>query len=511
MKDQAQSRSYGQPELWGPAERATRRAGALAADAGGGKLTNVMGSDDGSMQRGGFRFVDLFAGVGGFHATLTALGGTCVFASEIDREAAEVYKRNWRHQVAGDIVPLTEGRMEVPEHDVLAAGFPCQPFSKSGFQRGMAETRGTLFGNIARVLEVRRPALVLLENVRNLAGPRHRDTWATIVTTLRELGYRVSGTPTVFSPHLLPPDRGGRPQIRDRVFITATYVGRERAEAEASDEPSLLYRPVETVDGEVWDPQRWDLVKHLPLSDDTQIAEVSRYRLSAEETRWINIWDDFVQVLRSRMPRLPGFPIWADEFVLEPAIDASTPAWKVNFLQKNSDLYREHRGAIDAWLARHNYLAGLPASRRKLEWQAQDSESLWSTILHLRPSGIRAKKPTYAPALVAITQTSIVGERKRRITPREAARMQGLPDWFDFGAQPDAASYKQMGNGVNVGAAYHVFRKHVIDNAEDVESRAPNVFAAVRGSDPNPDFYWTKGEDHAPHSIREEPADYPLI
>ncbi len=86
--------------------------------------------------------------------------------------------------MSGDIVPLTDPEVTVPKTDVLAAGFPCQPFSKSGFQRGMAETRGTLFWNIARILqdEKTRPAVVLLENVRNLAGPRHRDTtFVTIV------------------------------------------------------------------------------------------------------------------------------------------------------------------------------------------------------------------------------------------------------------------------------------------------------------------------------------------
>ena len=122
----------------------------------------------------GFTFVDLFAGIGGFHAALTAMGGKCVFASEIDPHASEVYQRNWGIDPLCDIVKATTDRMDVPEHDVLAAGFPCQPFSKSGFQRGMDEARGTLFWNILRVLEDRRPKVVLLDNVRNIAGPRHR-------------------------------------------------------------------------------------------------------------------------------------------------------------------------------------------------------------------------------------------------------------------------------------------------------------------------------------------------
>lgn len=428
-----------------------------------------------------FSYVDLFAGIGGFHAALGALDGQCVFASEIDPQAKAVYERNWATSVAGDIVPLTEGRMAVPSHDVLAAGFPCQPFSKSGRQRGMEETRGTLFWNISRVLEERRPGVILLENVRNLAGPRHAHTWQVIVTTLRNLGYNVSGVPTVFSPHNLPRELGGRPQTRDRVFITGTYVGKERAWAESPETPLVPNRPV----GE-WDPTSWSLLKDLPVQNDP--AARIEYGLSSTESDWIETWDEFVRLLRPRVGgRLPGFPIWADAFVDEPEIDDDTPAWKADFLRKNSDFYRAHRGVIDGWLERHGFLEHLPASRRKLEWQAQDSATLWDTVMHFRPSGIRAKKPSYVPALVAITQTSVVGELGRRLTPREAARLQGLPDWFDFGPQPDTATYRQMGNGVNVGAAYFIMRQHVLGDLENVRVVAPGLAAAVQAAPENPD------------------------
>lgn len=429
-----------------------------------------------------FSFADLFAGIGGFHAALSALGGQAAFASEIDPQASKVYRDNWKKDVAGDIIPLTEGVMEVPEHDVLTAGFPCQPFSKSGFQRGMEETRGTLFWNICRVLEERKPGVILLENVRNLAGPRHIRTWETIVASLRDLGYNVSGVPTVFSPHNLPPHLGGRPQTRDRVFITGTYVGPRKAWTDAVDEPLVLNKPV---DG--WDPMRWDLASDLPLQKDPSAR--LEYGLSSTETQWIDVWDEFIQVLRPRLlgGRLPGFPIWADALVDEPEIEEGTPDWKAEFLRKNSELYQEHRSVIEPWLQRHNYLQDLPASRRKLEWQAQETASLWDTVMHFRPSGIRAKKPTYLPALVAITQTSIIGSLGRRITPREAARLQGLPDWFDFGDQPDAATYKQMGNGVNVGAAYYILRQHVLKDRENVARVLPSLVQAVDGAPLNPD------------------------
>jgi DNA (cytosine-5)-methyltransferase 1 len=431
-----------------------------------------------------FTFADLFSGIGGFHATLGALGGECVFASEIDAQATAVYEANWGTRVSGDIVALTEGSVDVPRHDVLAAGFPCQPFSKSGNQRGMDETRGTLFWSICRILEARQPSVILLENVRNLAGPRHAETWRTIVRTLRDLGYAVSGSPTVFSPHLLAPERGGRPQVRERVFIAGTLVGATEAWRTATNEPTVPNLPVDD-----WDPQAWDLATNLPLESDGDIEEIARYRLSAAEVEWITVWEDLLSRLRPRLTttRLPGFPIWADDFVATPHITSETPAWKADFLRKNSDFYLAHRSVIDAWKARHGDLASLPASRRKLEWQAQDAATLWDTVMHFRPSGIRAKRATYLPALVAITQTSIVGDRRRRITPREAARLQGLPEWFDFGEQPDSATYRQLGNGVNVGAAYHVFRTHVLRDIGRVAAASPEVAEAVLDSPDGPD------------------------
>ena len=179
-----------------------------------------------------FTFIDLFAGIGGFHAALSAVGGKCVWASEIDEAASRVYAENWGLKPSGDIRAFTDPKVTsaIPPHDVLVAGFPCQPFSKSGHQLGFRDTtRGTLFFNICQILEARRPAVVFLENVRNLAGPRQRETWTTIIRELRNLGYRVPDEPTIFSPNLLPPELGGTPQVRERVFIVGIYVGSERA------------------------------------------------------------------------------------------------------------------------------------------------------------------------------------------------------------------------------------------------------------------------------------------
>lgn len=460
-----------------------------------------------------FTFSDLFAGIGGFHAALHAAGGDWVFASEIDNDAAAVYEHNWLRsprtshegtsppQVSGDIVALTDPEVRVPHSDVLAAGFPCQPFSKSGYQRGMDETRGTLFWNIARILQDERvrPSVVLLENVRNLAGPRHRDTtFRTIVATLRELGYRTASEPIVFSPHLLPRELGGRPQVRERVFILAHHVGRR-----AAQDPSNFDAPVVSGKGLglEWSKDQWDLERDLPLQPDSEVDE--RYFLESAERKMIATWDELLTEVAARLgsgERLPGFPIWYDDFrplsEAEDMIEMAAlrgdpvPRWKQDFLRKNALFWERHRDVIDRY---SHLLDSFPPSRRKFEWQAGPHRPLAETIMHFRPSGIRAKRPDYVPALVAITQTSILGDR-RRLTPRETARLQGLPDWFEFRQassnnsagilQKDAASYRQMGNGVNVGAAYFVFRRYVREHRDEIPA---HIVRAVDASPDNPD------------------------
>ncbi len=404
-----------------------------------------------------FKFVDLFAGIGGFHIALSDLGGECVFASEIDKDAQAIYRLNFeKHMkgpIVGDIIPLTDKTVSklIPEHDVLVGGFPCQPFSKSGAQLGMDETRGTLFYNIAKILEKRRPKVIVLENVRNLTGPKHKHTWSLIVRVLRDLGYHVSDIPSIVSPHSLSPKHGGTPQIRDRVYIVGVYVGKQKA-WKLADEPFVFNK--EKLDN--WKPTDWNLEKHL-LQEDSEIEEPLLYKVSKERLEVIEMWNNFLKTVGApKGKRLPGFPLWEFAMTTRPKLESDMPDWKIDFLKKNSAFYVENKQAIDAWRSTHPQLKDMNNSFRKLEWQAQDLKSIWDGVVQFRPSGVRVKKADYLPALVAMNQTSIVGSKKRTITVREAARLQAFPEDFTFGDQNPAKSFKQLGNAVSVGTVKFV-------------------------------------------------------
>jgi len=456
-----------------------------------------------------FTYGDLFAGIGGFAAALNAFHGEHAYSVEIDKDAAAVYARNWGHNPLGDVTKDATEEGFAPAQwngeerriDVLAGGFPCQPFSKSGAQKGMDEIRGTLFFNIMEIIKTQKPTVVMLENVRNLVGPRHVHEWQVIKERLHAAGYQVSETPAVFSPHQISPEFGGSPQVRERVFITGTRV----PEGQVRDPhvPPVRLLP------EVVMQREWDLLEDLNIDVDDEVPGTA---LSADEVAWIDHWEEWVQVVRElrirdadaigeTVRRLPGFPVWANVWtnskaernrLMYPA-GFKVPAWKANFLEKNWALYDglQERGDtkwLAAWLRKTRTF---PESRQKFEWQAQDETSLRNCVISFRPSGLRAKRMTHLPALVAITQTPVLGRGKRqgrRLSPTEAARLQGLPDEFDFGTQRDALTYKQLGNGVNTGVVWNVLKAHVARDAYLLEKteRGRSILEAVVSAPDDP-------------------------
>jgi DNA (cytosine-5)-methyltransferase 1 len=159
-----------------------------------------------------YKFIDLFAGIGGFHYALSSLGAKCVFASEWDRHASETYKNNFGLEPNGDITLINE--TEIPKHDILCGGFPCQAFSISGKRKGFDDIRGTLFFDIARIVNHHKPKVLFLENVKNLAKHDDGRTLTTIIKTLEGLEY------TVFNK-VFNASNFGLPQNRERVYIVA--------------------------------------------------------------------------------------------------------------------------------------------------------------------------------------------------------------------------------------------------------------------------------------------------
>ncbi|MBV1901088.1 MAG: DNA (cytosine-5-)-methyltransferase, partial [Kordiimonadaceae bacterium] len=148
-----------------------------------------------------FTFIDLFAGIGGLRRGFEAIGGKCIFTSEWDKYAQRTYRANFHddHHIDGDITKVPAG--DIPEHDVLLAGFPCQPFSLAGVSKknslGRAhgfedKTQGTLFFDVLRIIKHHRPPVFLLENVKNLKSHNKGDTFATIMGALKAAGYTLS-------------------------------------------------------------------------------------------------------------------------------------------------------------------------------------------------------------------------------------------------------------------------------------------------------------------------------
>lgn len=155
-------------------------------------------------------YVDLFAGIGGFRLALESFGAKCVFTSEWDKYAQQVYENNYGEKPHGDITKVNE--VDIPNHDLLCGGFPCQAFSVSGKQKGFKDTRGTLFFDIARILKHHSPRFVILENVKNILKHNNGQTLSTILKTLDDLNYDVFY-------ELLRGSNFGVPQHRERVFF----------------------------------------------------------------------------------------------------------------------------------------------------------------------------------------------------------------------------------------------------------------------------------------------------
>jgi site-specific DNA-cytosine methylase len=241
--------------------------------------------------------------------------------------------------------------------------------------------------------------------------------------------------------------------------------------------------------------------------DDADVPEGTR--LSPSDIEVLNLWDEVVVHFRTKGVKLPTFPMWSndwdstydltvvadeedegdedekededekdekedekdeDEKEGEKAAPAASrgavstrykiPLWKQKFIRQNRDFYAANSAFLGPWLRRARDTVGFTGAKRKLEWQAgkfQEDDSIWKLLFQFRPSGIRVKRANYSPALVAMAQIVYVGEKRRKLSPREVARLQSFPDSFRLPAAANVA-YKQFGNSVNVEVIQYAAR-----------------------------------------------------
>lgn len=406
------------------------------------------------------RFVDLFAGLGGFHLALHRLGHTCVFACEIDEGLQQLYHTNFGITPGGDIRAISV--IDVPSHEILCAGFPCQPFSKAGGQQGLAHPKwGDLFGYVLQIIDYHKPNYFMLENVPNLEKHDGGRTWAKMKSDLKASGYDILDK-------RLSPHRFGIPQIRERMFIVGSRSGLQN-----------FSWPEET--------------PHASLSIMSALEHdpPDARRLSPQLQRCLEVWQEFLDRFPKDMD-YPSFPIWSMEFGATYPFECTTPyalgvdrlrdykgshgrslsslskdkvmqalpshartpleqfpRWKIRFIQQNRDFYRVHQHWIDEWMPK---ILEFPSSQQKLEWNCKGEErNIWKFVLQIRASGVRVKRPTTSPSLIAQTDTQvpIVAWEKRYMAPRECAALQSMHELTCLPAS-SVHAFSALGNAVNV-------------------------------------------------------------
>lgn len=432
------------------------------------------------------KFVDLFSGLGGFHLALKRLGHTCVFASELNEVLRDVYELNHGLRPEGDItkVPLST----IPAHDILCAGFPCQPFSKAGGQAGFEHpVWGKLFHNVLGIIAHHHPRYVMLENVPNLENHDQGNTWAEIRSLLKAQGYHVIHK-------RLSPHQFGIPQIRERMFIIAS---------------------TDPLDDFQW--PRPDVSSATP--DIRQIIEVKPLDarpISEAVARCLDVWQDFLDRCPADV-ELPYYPLWTMEWgatypfedvtphvlgaralrkfrgshgidlaALKPVdrlsalpshartAESKFPDWKKNFIRWNREFYKANSHWIDGWLPQ---ILDFPSSYQKLEFNVRGGErDLSRYLLQTRASGVRVKRPTSSPSLVSMTSTQvpIIGWERRYLTVREGARLQSMQDFLHLPEHPTAA-FRALGNAVNVDLVQLV-AKHLLEHQAALTPMQPPLF-----------------------------------
>lgn len=399
------------------------------------------------------KFIDLFAGIGGFHYALKKIDKKSkpVLVSEIDKWAIEAYSlnHNYPSNKIFNIRDFTDDSEwakreldKIKGYDILFGGFPCQTFSNAGKKMGfLDDVKGTLFFDIAKILKDTKPKYILLENVKHLAKHDNGETWKTIRETLKKIGYLVPEEPILLSPHQF-----GIPQIRWRVFI-----------------PGILKSEVNLSQKEFEDTFNFDdsfKTKIKSIKFDSVVDENSI--ISDEKIlNTLKAWGDFIKnVKRPHGRTLPV--IWLDYMNSKNVEMQNMPEWKKKYIRDMKRTYVDNKEYIDSWMKK-NKVDKWQKRERKLEWQAgKDNYDYKNTYVQLRQSGYRFKKPDIFPTLVAMVQTSIFFDNSinswRYLSRDEVRRLQSFPKTFKYNV-PDYQTHKQFGNSVNVNVVEEVLKR----------------------------------------------------
>lgn len=395
----------------------------------------------------GLKFIDLCCGIGGFHYAMKNMGHECVLASDIDKNCRENYELNHNIKPIGDFTKMDV--KSIPQFDILCAGFPCQPFSKAGEQKGFEDKRGNLFFDICKIVQHHKPKYLILENVRNLSTHDKGNTWKVIKSKIDELHYYTYDTPIILNTLYF-----GVPQSRERVVILC----------KRKDLGTLPILP----------PISNKNKRKTSLQDIVEEKVDQKYRITNKLLVTEQVWDRFLALCTEHNIQVPKFPIWTDWWdsdgdnttVTKYDKNLSDAENKVNvakrqkafyqkyknWITKNREFYETHRRILQSWLVESRKKKLWCGAVRKMEWQTGGNESrtmkqvLWSP----RGSGIRIKNVDYAPTLVAMaSMIPIYGPKSRFLTPRECARLQSFPESYIL-HKDDKISYSQFGNAVNV-------------------------------------------------------------
>ena len=377
------------------------------------------------------KFIDLFAGIGGFHLALKDLNGKCVFVSEFDDNAIETYKKNFKIEVAGDIEKIDE--KNIPSFDFLCAGFPCQPFSKGGYREGFEDRRGKLFFKILKIVKHHEPDFALLENVPNLATHNNGHTYKVITEEMNRVGYLVPNNPLILSPHEF-----GQPVYRPRLYIPCIKKSKLKINASTLNF-NFIKNEIKT--------NIYDLID---FDKKPQEFYITKY-----EEMVLEMWNEFYKNIDIKVI---GFPIWAEQLKCNNDT-LHHPKWKQNILIKNRELYKRNKKFIDSWFKKYDNLSWCTMTHKKFEWQAgKDCSDIYECLIQFRPSGVRAKRPDRFSTLVAMNHSQIIGKYRRRLTPDETKRLQAIPKNFKLHKNRNIA-LRQLGNSVNVEVIKQVSKK----------------------------------------------------